>query len=104
MTDGNSLRSKSLVALVWSAIDMGGRQSISFMVSILLARKLAPSDFGLMGIVLFFSNIAQSFVDSGFGPALVQRADITETDKSSVFVFNVTMGAAMTIALSWPLR
>jgi O-antigen/teichoic acid export membrane protein len=78
---------------------MGGRQSISFLVSIVLARKLAPADFGLMGIVLFFSNIAQSFVDSGFGPALVQRASITETDKSSVLVFNMAAGAAMTIAL-----
>ena len=93
------LRERSLKAVVWSSADAGGRQGIQFLTSILLARLLTPSEFGLVGMIVVFLAIATSFVDSGFSSALIQRKDLTEQDKTSVFLFNVGAGLGMAAAM-----
>lgn len=95
--DGNAagLRSRSIAALGWSAIDVAGRQGIQFVVMLILARLLSPAEFGLLGMLSLFIALGSSFVDSGFGLALIQRKEITQADKSSVFLFNAAMGALM---------
>jgi O-antigen/teichoic acid export membrane protein len=89
------LRERSLKAVVWSAADTFGRQGIQFITSILLARLLTPREFGLVGMIIVFTAIAGSFVDSGFASALIQRKELTEEDKTSVFLFNICSGLAM---------
>ena len=93
------LRSRSIAALGWSAIDVAGRQGIQFAVTLVLVRLLSPAEFGLIGMLTLFIALASSIVDSGFGSALIQRKDITEEDKSSVFYFNAAVGAVMALAL-----
>ena len=89
------LRERSLKAVFWSSADTFGRQGIQFVTSIVLARLLTPTEFGLVGMILVFLAIATSFVDSGFASALIQRKEITEEDKTSVFLFNISAGLAM---------
>ena len=91
-----SMRQRSVAAFCWSAADIGSRQILQFVVSVMLARLLNPSEFGLLGMISIFVGLAQSFADSGFGVALIQRAEITEEDKSTVFFFN--LGAAVLMA------
>lgn len=87
-----SLKSKTLHGVFWSAIDVFGRQGIQFVISIVLARILVPADFGLIGMLTIFFGIAQSFVDSGFGTALIQKKNPTKEDYSTVFFFNILVG------------
>ena len=54
---------------------------------LILARLLSPAEFGLIGMLTLFIALGSSIVDSGFGSALIQRKEITEADKSSVFLF-----------------
>ena len=68
-----------------------GQQSISFLVSIILARLLLPAQFGVIAIMLVFTAICGVFVDSGFGDALVQRKDLHDDDCNSVFFINLTV-------------
>lgn len=89
------LRERSLKAVVWSSADTFGRQGIQFITSILLARLLTPAEFGLVGMTIVFLAVATSFVDSGFSSALIQRREVTEEDKTSVFLFNISAGLAM---------
>jgi O-antigen/teichoic acid export membrane protein len=89
------LRERSLKAVVWSAADALGRQAFQFVTSILLARLLSPKEFGLMGMILVFMALATAFVDSGFASALIQRKELTEEDKTSVFLFNICSGLVM---------
>jgi len=96
----DDLKSRSIAALGWSAIDIGGRQGIQFMVTLVLARLLSPADFGLIGMLSLFIAVASSLVDSGFGSALIQRKSVTEEDKSSVFFFNLAIGACMALTVS----
>ncbi len=99
------LRQKALSATLWSAADIFLRQGLSFIVTIVLARLLAPEEFGTIALLYLFIGVASVFVDSGFGGALSQRQDTTHTDESTVFWFNLIMGllaaAALWIAAPW---
>jgi len=68
-------------------------------VMLILARLLSPAEFGLIGMLSLFIALGSSIVDSGFGSALIQRKEITEADKSSVFYFNAAMGALMALII-----
>ena len=70
-------------------------QSISFVVSILLARMLLPEDYGAVSLVLVFINLANVFVSNGLGESLVQKADATALDFSTIFYCGLAMAAAL---------
>lgn len=67
-------------------------QITQFIVGLILARILSPDEFGLVGMITVFIAISQSIVDSGFGQALVRKQDISDTDYSTVFYFNLITG------------
>ena len=67
-------------------------QLIQFIVGLILARLLSPEEFGLVGMITVFVAVAQSFVDSGFGQALIRKKEVTEADNSTVFYFNLLSG------------
>ena len=68
--------------LVWRFAERCGAQLVSFIVSIVLARILAPEDYGTIALVTVFTAILQVFVDSGLGTALIQKKDADEIDFS----------------------
>jgi|LSQX01.3.fsa_nt_gb teichuronic acid exporter len=78
--------------MAWSVTERLSLQVIHMVISIILARLLEPSQFGLIGMLAIFTSIAQSISDSGFGSALIQKKDATETDSSSIFYFNLLIG------------
>ncbi|MBK6931703.1 MAG: lipopolysaccharide biosynthesis protein [Saprospirales bacterium] len=86
----NSLSERSLSAIVWSFLDKLGSSVISFVVTIILARLLSPEDFGLVAMVMIFFEFSSVFVESGFSTALVREKTISEADKSTTFIFNLT--------------
>ena len=51
-----------------------------------------PSDFGIIGMLSIFMAISQTFIDSGFSNALIQKKNRTETDFSTTFYFNIGIG------------
>lgn len=73
----------------WRFAERCGAQGVSFIVSIILARLIAPEEYGVIALVTVFTSILQVFVDSGFGTALIQKKDADEIDFSSVFYFNI---------------
>lgn len=75
--------------LIWRFAERCGAQVIQFIVSIVLARILAPEAYGTIALVLVVAQISQVFVDSGLGNALIQKKDADDLDFSSVFYFNV---------------
>lgn len=83
----------------WSALDQFGRTGVQFAISVVLARLLTPSEYGLMGMVTIFLALSQTFIDGGFGSGLIQRASISSDDETTVFWFNVGSGAVMAALL-----
>ena len=84
-----SLRKQTISGVIWSAIERFSLQIIQFVINIIMARLLLPSDYGIIGMLAIFLQISQAFIDSGFAHALIQKKDRTETDYSTVFYFNI---------------
>ena len=81
-------KEKVLSNFVWRFAERCGAQLVTFIVSIVLARILAPEDYGQIALITVFTTIMQVFVDSGLGTALIQKKDADDLDFSSVFYFN----------------
>ena len=73
---------------LWRFAERCSAQMVSLVVSIVLARLLAPEDYGVIALVTVFTTIMQVFVDSGLGTALIQKKNADDLDFSSVFYFN----------------
>ena len=95
----DSLKQKTTKGLFWSSVERFSNQGVSFIFSIILARILAPSDFGIVAMIGIFFAVAQSFVDSGFSNALVRKTDRREEDLSTCFYFNIGVGIVAYIVL-----
>lgn len=87
----SKLRSKTIQALFWSSIERFSVQGVQFIIGIVLARILMPSDYGLIGMIAIFMSISQTLIDSGFSQALIQKLDTDEKDYNTVFYFNFLM-------------
>lgn len=81
----NNMKNKAISGLIWQYAEKCGAEIIQFLVSIIIARILSPSDYGLIGLITVFISIANVFVTSGLGQALVQRKETDNTDYSTVF-------------------
>lgn len=81
----NKDRDSFFSGFFWKFNEQITAQLVSFIVSIVLARILSPSDYGLVSLVNVFIILANVFVTSGFGTALIQKKDATELDFSTIF-------------------
>lgn len=109
-----------LSAFVFKFVERLAVKGIGLVISVILARLLEPSTFGLLAIITVFINLAQSFVTSGLGTALVQNRNTQQEDYSTVFYISFAIAVVATSllffcaplvgkfynnnALVWPLR
>ena len=77
--------------MLWTAIQKYSTMAISFVSGIILARLLLPEEYGAVGMLVIFMSLAEVFIDAGFGSALIQKKQPTQTDYSTVFYFNIGM-------------
>ncbi len=84
-----NLKNKAFTNLIWRFAERCGAQVVQLIVSIVLARILAPEAYGTIALVTVFAQIFQVFVDSGLANALIQKKNADDLDFSSVFYFNV---------------
>jgi O-antigen/teichoic acid export membrane protein len=94
-----SLKQKSINGMLWTVGERLSVQAVQLLVQIFLARLLDPAQFGLIGMLLIFTAVAQSIMDSGFGSALIQKKDADQTDASSIFFFNLILGVILALLL-----
>ena len=95
----SSLRDKTIKGVIWNGVDRFAARGIQFVFGILIARLLVPEDYGVVAMLNIFLAVSQSFIDSGFGTALVRKIDRTETDFSTVFFFNIAVAVIFYLAL-----
>lgn len=84
-----SLKRKTISGLIWTFSQQFGAQGIGFVVSVVLARILMPEDFGLIGMIAVFMAIGQTLVDGGLSQSLIRTDNVSNTDLSTVFIFNL---------------
>ncbi len=94
-----SLKKKAVHGVLWSGAENFSVQGIQFVVMIVMANLLDPSDYGILGMLAIFIAVSNSFVNSGFSQALIRKIDRTETDCSTVFYFNLAIAALFYLLL-----
>ena len=87
----NKMSKNVLSNMIWRFMESTSREIILFVLSIILARLLEPSVYGIIALVTVFIHFSQVFVDSGLGVALIQKKNADELDFSTVFYFNIVM-------------
>ena len=94
-----SLKNKTVSGVGWSAADAFLGQGVTFLVGLVLARLLSPSEYGLIGIVTIFTTVMTGIVDSGFSNALIRKKDTTDEDYNTMFITNLLISTALYILL-----
>jgi PST family polysaccharide transporter len=79
--------------------------ALNLLSTVILARLLAPRDFGLLVMVTAVTNLLTLFRDVGLGSATIQRADLTHAQLSALFWINSALGfvIAALLGLTAPL-
>ena len=95
----DNIRGKALSGVIWGAMEKISLQIFGFVQGIILARLLSPEDYGLVAMVGIFILLSYTFVDAGFGTALIQKQDRTEKDYSTVFVLNLSISFVISLLL-----
>ncbi|HEX8372231.1 MAG TPA: lipopolysaccharide biosynthesis protein [Chthoniobacterales bacterium] len=78
--------------VTWSAAESIAGQTISFLLFLVLARLLAPADFGVVAVANLCVMVIQSFIFLGMGQAIVQFSDLDEQHLDTVFYINLFSG------------
>jgi O-antigen/teichoic acid export membrane protein len=92
------MRDRLLGGVAWSMLAVGAVQISRVGVALVLARLLTPRDYGLAAMALVFSSLVLAISDLSLGAGLVQRREITEADRSTVFWTSAAIGLGLTLA------
>jgi len=99
MENQQSLKSRTIRAVIWSGIGKMSTTGVSFITNIILARLLLPKDFGAVAMLQIFISISDVLISCGFGAALIQMKNPTHIDFSSVFYWNLIASVFLFIIL-----
>lgn len=85
--------------MAWTAVQKYSTMMIQFISGIILARLLTPHDYGCIGMLSIFMVLAETFIDGGFGSALIQKKHPTQQDYSTIFFWNLGMSVLLYVVL-----
>jgi len=93
-----SLRRQIVAGVAWKGTSQVILQVTRLVVAVVLARLLAPNDYGLAAMVLVFSSFILIFADLALGQVIVQRRSLDEADRTTAFWTAVGAGVLFTLA------
>ncbi|MBQ1673442.1 MAG: oligosaccharide flippase family protein, partial [Bacteroidales bacterium] len=86
-----TLKQKTIKGASWSFVEQILTRGVNFVIGIILARLLSPTDYGLVGMLGIFIAISQLFIDGGLTSALIRTKDASDQDFSTVYIINLTL-------------
>lgn len=97
--ESNSLQKTVVHSFAWKMAERIFAQGIGFLVQIVLARILLPSDFASLAIIVAITNYAALFVQSGLSTAIVQKENLDQLDISTLLISSLTIAAVFYVIL-----
>lgn len=88
-------RGEAIWSFLWKLLERGSVQVIQLFITIILARILMPSEYGIIALIMVFVNICSVIVDGGFNTALIQKKNADNIDFSTIFFFGLLMSFIM---------
>ena len=98
MSEAN-LKTKTAKGLLWGAMNNGLQQLLGAVVGLILLSRLAPGDYGIVGMLAIFTAIAVTMQEGGFKAALINRGTFRAEDHNSVFWFTIAVSVALYLIL-----
>lgn len=93
------LKATTIRSLFWKLFEQGGTAVVTLVVQVVMARLLAPEEFGILAIMLVFVNVGNVIVQSGLNTAIIQAPKADEHDYSTVFWMCFAVSAVLYLAL-----
>ena len=116
----SNLKTQTISSLFWKLFERGGSAVVQLLVQVVMARLLAPDEFGALAIMLVFVNLGNVIVQSGLNTALIQSPETSDEDYSTVFWMSLAISLPLYVLifvsapfisdfyampqLTWPLR
>ena len=94
-----NIKEKTFFNLIWRFAERILAQSVTLLVTIVLARILMPDDYAAVALISVFVNICNIFVTKSFGNALIQKKDADDLDFSTIFYINLAMTMVMYVVI-----
>lgn len=79
----------------WKLFERVSAQLIQFIVTIVLARLLLPSEYGIIALITIFISISDVIIDGGLNTALVQKKNTDNIDFSTILYISLGMAMVM---------
>ena len=95
----DSLKRSAFSGFIWKFAERVGAQTVSLVVSIVLARILLPEDYSVVGIVTIFFAFCNVFISGGLNTALIQKKDADIEDYSTIFWVNIIVAAVLYVLM-----
>ena len=80
----DEIKSRAIKSLLWKLFERGGNAIVQLLVQVIMARLLAPEEFGALAIMLVFVNLGNVIVQSGLNTALIQTPEADDDDPQIV--------------------
>lgn len=95
----DDLRKKTAKGSLWVLFERFGYLGIQFVSNMVLSRLLMPDDFGTIGVLMVFTTLSYVLIDSGLSSALIQKKNISDEDKSTVFYTNLAFAIIVYVVI-----
>lgn len=80
-----SFRNQVLTALKWTVVGRASTQLVSWGITIVVMRLLAPADYGLIAMATLFSGLFSVVAEIGMGSSVIQSQDISARQVRQVY-------------------
>ncbi len=97
--DKESIAQKTARTSFWGGIEKVSTLGVQFLVSLILARLLSPSDYGIIAMLWVFITLSEQFISCGFSNALIRKEHCDSVDYSTAFYFNLAVSLLCYAAL-----
>ena len=101
-----SIKKELAKGVAWTGLSAYTGQILGIIITMILARLLSPTEFGLIALATVVSSFLGMLSTMGIGPAIIQRKDLTQDNLNSIFTFTLIVGLTLGIILfcsSWPI-
>ncbi len=93
------LTDRTISGVLWTAWGKGGHTLLNLISLMVLARLIAPQEFGTVGAALVVTEFSSIFARLGLGPAVVQRKDLEPRHVQAAFTGSLLLGLLTGLAI-----
>lgn len=99
MEQQNNLKKQVMSGMVWKFFERGSVQIVNFILQLVLARLLAPEDYGVMTILNVFILFSTTLINNGLGNAIIQKKNADQKDFNTIFYLQLGLAVFLMLVL-----